>query len=525
MPEQPRNAELFIGLVARMGVDTREFSELTAELLHEYDYEVIEIKLSDVLKELKLFSDLPQSPVESRYDAYIEAGNEVRRLTQNQAAMARFAVAQIIDARANDEGGPTLLTRRAFIINQLKTRQESEFLRSVYGEHYVQISVHADYAHRETVLAKRIASEHFENPRHENWRTKAGELLDKDNAQENEPFGQRVRDVFPMSDVVVSAQEPQAMRDQIGRFLRALFGDFRITPTREEYGMQLANTASLRSADLSRQVGAAIMNDQAEVQALGCNEVPKAFGGTYWEGDGNDSREFQLGADSNDKRKREMLLDIGQKFRKAGLLKEEFSNDNLLKKSLIDRTDSIIDDAQFMDSLEYGRTVHAEMNAITDAARNGHAIRGCTLFCNTFPCHNCAKHIVASGIRRLVYLRPYPKSYASDLFDDSISIDHSLGLEDRVEFNQFIGIVGPIYERIFSKVRWKEGDGKVPRFDKSQAAFVRRNPVPAYTHIETVFREEWIDVLEEKGLIDITPETFDEAADGDNQAQTSNPKE
>jgi hypothetical protein len=178
-----------------------------------------------------------------------------------------------------------------------------------------------------------------------------------------------------------------------------------------------------------------------------------------------------------------------------------------------------------MDSLEYGRTVHAEMNAITDAARNGHAIRGCTLFCNTFPCHNCAKHIVASGIRRLVYLRPYPKSYASDLFDDSISIDHSLGLEDRVEFNQFIGIVGPIYERIFSKVRWKEGDGKVPRFDKSQAAFVRRNPVPAYTHIETVFREEWIDVLEEKGLIDITPETFDEAADGDNQAQTSNPKE
>lgn len=501
MPEQPRNAELFIGLVARMGVDTREFSELVAELLHEYKYESVEIKLSDVFKEWDRFSDLPQSPVESRYEAYIEAGNAVRRLTQNQAAMARFALAQIIEARADDKGGPTPLTRRAFILNQLKTRQESEFLRGVYGEHYVQISVHADYAHRETVLAKRIAAEHFENPRYENWRTKAGELLDKDNAQENEPYGQRVRDVFPMSDVVVSAQDSEAMRDQLDRFLRALFGDFRVTPTREEYGMQLANTASLRSADLSRQVGAAIMNDQAEVQALGCNEVPKAFGGTYWEGDPNDAREFKLGADSNDKRKREMLLDIGQKFRKAGLLKDELSDDALLKSRLIERTDSIIDEAQFMDSLEYGRTVHAEMNALTDAARNGHAVRDCTLFCNTFPCHNCAKHIVASGIKRLVYLRPYPKSYASDLFDDSISIDHSIGRDGRVEFNQFVGIVGPIYERIFSKVRWKEGDGKVPRFDKSQAAFVRRNPVPAYTHIETVFKEEWLEVLKERGLI------------------------
>jgi deoxycytidylate deaminase len=241
--------------------------------------------------------------------------------------------------------------------------------------------------------------------------------------------------------------------------------------------------------------------------------VPKALGGTYWEGDANDAREFQLGADSNDKRKREMLLDIGQKLREAGLLKPEFSDDALLKKNLVERGDSIIDDAQFMDSLEYGRTVHAEMNAITDAARNGHSIRDCVLYCNTFPCHNCAKHIVASGIKRLVYLRPYPKSYASDLFDDSISIDHAPGRCGRVEFNQFIGMVGPIYERIFSKVRWKEGDGKVPRFDKSRARFIRRNPVPAYTHIEDVFRQEWIGVLVEKNLIDPPNTSSEKGAD------------
>lgn len=522
MPEKPLNAELFIGLVARMGVDTRFVSEKIGEILGDYDYNVVEIKLSDALNEIPKFSDLPQSPLEARYRSYITACNEVRSATGVQAAMARFAISQVIQARKEQAekkedgeeqepaaGGEPLeaenyrdaaLKRTAYIFNQLKNRHESEFLRSVYGEHYVQISNHADYQHRENVLAKKIASEHFENPRADQWRRTAGELLDIDNAQEQEEFGQRVRDVFPMSDVVVNSEDPEKLGKQLDRFFRALFGDFRITPTRAEYGMQLANTASLRSADLSRQVGAAIMNDQAEVQALGCNEVPKAFGGTYWEGDEGDSREFVLGEDSNDKRKREMLLDLAQKMRLAGLLKDELNDNELLKASLIARKDKIIDDAQFMDSLEYGRTVHAEMNAITDAARNGHAVRGCTLFCNTFPCHNCAKHIVAAGVKEVIYLRPYPKSYASDLFDDSISIDHFGQSKGKIEFNQFIGICGPIYERIFSKVRWKEGSGRVPKFEKKTATFIRRNPVPSYLAAETVFRQEWLEI-EAKSLV------------------------
>src|SRR5690606_19175210 len=76
-----------------------------------------------------------------------------------------------------------------------------------------------------------------------------------------------------------------------------------------------------------------------------------------------------------------------------------------------------------MDAIEYGRMVHAEMNAITDAARVGHAIRGATLYCTTFPCHICAKHIIASGIARVVYLEPYPKSLAQELHEDALEVD------------------------------------------------------------------------------------------------------
>lgn len=75
-----------------------------------------------------------------------------------------------------------------------------------------------------------------------------------------------------------------------------------------------------------------------------------------------------------------------------------------------------------MDITEYGRAVHAEMEALMSCARSGVGTRGASLYCTTFPCHNCAKHVIAAGIRRVVYVEPYPKSQASVLFDDSIQI-------------------------------------------------------------------------------------------------------
>ncbi|HYH23518.1 MAG TPA: deaminase, partial [Azospirillum sp.] len=174
-------------------------------------------------------------------------------------------------------------------------------------------------------------------------------------------------------------------------------------------------------------------------------------------------------------------------------------SENELKKFLLEQ-DSSISDSQLMDSLEYGRTVHAEMNAITDAARGGHSVRGGTLYCNTFPCHNCAKHIVASGISRVVYLLPYPKSYAEDLFSDSIAVDPEACPDRRVLFEQFVGVLGPMYGRVFEKVRWKASDGSVPRFDKANATFIKRSPAPAYGDAEAIIVSELAAKLEAAGF-------------------------
>lgn len=89
----------------------------------------------------------------------------------------------------------------------------------------------------------------------------------------------------------------------------------------------------------------------------------------------------------------------------------------------------------------YGRAVHAEMEAILSAGRNGVPVRNATLYSTTYPCHNCAKHIVACGIATVKYIEPYPKSHATRLHDDAIDAQGE-GEQAKVQFESFVGI-GP----------------------------------------------------------------------------------
>lgn len=53
------------------------------------------------------------------------------------------------------------------------------------------------------------------------------------------------------------------------------------------------------------------------------------------------------------------------------------------------------------------RTIHAETNAIIQAALHGVSTKGATCYVTHFPCMNCAKALVNAGIVRLVYNNPY----------------------------------------------------------------------------------------------------------------------
>jgi len=80
------------------------------------------------------------------------------------------------------------------------------------------------------------------------------------------------------------------------------------------------------------------------------------------------------------------------------------------------------------------RAVHAEQNAIIQAASHGISIDGTTLYCTTIPCRMCAKEIVNAGIKEIVTYSDYP------------------GAKGSVEFLQQCGIVLRKIERPSSEI-------------------------------------------------------------------------
>src|SRR4051812_3292568 len=97
-----------------------------------------------------------------------------------------------------------------------------------------------------------------------------------------------------MADVVINTQSESSIQLEVSRFIKAFFGDNFCSPTIDEYGLYIAKSVSMRSVDLSRQVGAAILTSSGDILTVGCNDVPKSGGGQYWGSDSNDFRDFKI---------------------------------------------------------------------------------------------------------------------------------------------------------------------------------------------------------------------------------------
>ena len=70
------------------------------------------------------------------------------------------------------------------------------------------------------------------------------------------------------------------------------------------------------------------------------------------------------------------------------------------------------------------RTVHAEMNAIVQAAKRGHAVDGATAYVTNMPCTTCAKSLITAGVKRVVVFSDYHDTMAADFFTKAkVTID------------------------------------------------------------------------------------------------------
>lgn len=394
----PAQTELVIGLVGAVGIPLGKVYETLALLLTEYEYECHDIHLSEQLVEMDWEEPLLDTPEDERLWSYMTGGNHLRELWERDDAFALLAINAVRLERTRlggDHDRP--LERHAYVVRSLKRREEAKLLRDVYGSRFILLSLYAPEPARIALLEERIAKSRVHPHPREPVHT-AQQLVRRDES-EAEAHGQNVRGIFHEGDVFVDTTGD--LDGQLARTIEILFGHPNRTPTRDEVGMFHAVAAARRSAELGRQVGAAICTADGSVVAVGTNEVPRAGGGVYWEGDPDDVREFTKGHDTNDERKARLAERIAQPI--LDMLRDEGVAPGTIDA---DALTQLVAGSEIDDLIEFVRAVHAEMAAITDAARRGIAVAGGVLYVTTFPCHHCARHIVAAGIRRVVYARP-----------------------------------------------------------------------------------------------------------------------
>jgi deoxycytidylate deaminase len=429
-----------IGLVAPVGADLGHIAGNLCDNLKRGGYVPVEVRVSnDIISKISRL-DRDGMKEAQAIAAFRDAGDEIRRSAGDSAILAD-GVAREISARRKGETN----VRHAFIINSLKHPEEVRRLRRIYGGGFYLIAVSPDDAIRNAFLKRKgVADDELLS------------LIAKD-YDEAASHGQRVSDAFHLADffVRVDGHEPR-LQGELLRVCRILFGDPFATPRFDEYAMFLAFASSVRSADMSRQVGAVIARGN-DIVATGANDCPSATGGLYWPnwvdelgriGDRIGTRDYVAGGDQN----RTHIQAIIEQIVTSG--KEQGLDGTILEQ--------VLQLSRLRDVTEYQRAVHAEMDALLSAARNGVTTRNAALYCTTFPCHNCAKHIIAAGINRVVFIEPYRKSKALELHKDAIALgplDAKSTHESSalVLFEPFIG-VGP--RRFFDFFSTRLGTGR-----------------------------------------------------------------
>lgn len=486
-----RSQELVFALVGPLGSGcTTVANEIHTLLKNEYRYIAPKIiTISDFIRDGLKKSGKPVPSRVNGLDQYItsmqDAGNDLRK-AYGTTYLIEKAIEAIHTERKRSGGfnnGIILPKRIAYIIDSIKNVDEADLLRSVYGESLILIGVFAP----DSIRNKRLKIK-------EGKKQSFVEILKRDQGEEAS-FGQKTRKVFTSSDFFIcNDSDLYRLKEKIERFVELVFDVGVHTPTRDEAAMYKASSVAANSACMSRQVGAAIVSSAGEFIGVGWNDVPKFGGGLYNEDDRyagtHDSRCYNWadGECHNEMRRMEIITDVVQKIIGAGLLKKGKGQEDVR---------NAIGGTRIKDLIEFSRSIHAEMEAIVSVAREGkHSLVGATLFTNTYPCHNCARHIVAAGIKKVVYIEPYLKSLATQLHEDAITeVPHDIdddgnrlkepSAQTKVFFQQFDGVSPHNFLKLFRPMAERKQDGRRRSDDKTTVVPMLTIPLDGPATYET----------------------------------------
>ena len=395
-----------------------------------------------------------QEPRFERIERLFREANLLRQ-RHGQGILAELAVGKICNSRSQKDK-----KRNCYIIDSIVNPAELETLRLVYGNMFYFIGVDSSQADRERNLESDGIT-----------KSDVVQLIDRDSGEELD-HEHTVAHTFPQADFFlrIDSGSDSGLKVRLERFLNLVFGTKIITPTPEEKAMHMAASASGNSACLSRQVGAALMDADGEIVSVGWNDVPKFGGGLYH----SSSRDFagekdvrcmnwESGKCFNDVEKNRMSRTIVTELVQAGLIAPES----------LERAQQVVRQSKLRNLMEFSRSVHAEMHAIILGSQQaGDRVRGGKLFCTTYPCHSCARHIILAGVKEVYYIEPYRKSLAVKLHKDAITEEEND--TSRVRILLFDGVSPTRYLKFFRMLP----DSRKERDEGVMLSYNRRESFP-----------------------------------------------
>ncbi|MDZ4183553.1 MAG: cytidine/deoxycytidylate deaminase family protein [Desulfuromonadales bacterium] len=146
-------------------------------------------------------------------------------------------------------------------------------------------------------------------------------------------------------------------------------------PSWDEYFMEIAKLVASRSTCLRRQVGAVMVKDK-NILSTGYNGTPSGI----------------------------------RHCSEVGCLRQQMNVPSGERHELC-------------------RGLHAEQNAIIQAAKHGVNIDGAVLYCTHSPCIICSKMLINSGVKRIVCTDGYPDPLAKAMLDEAGLIVETMGLK------------------------------------------------------------------------------------------------
>jgi hypothetical protein len=219
-----RRPELVFGLVGAAGTDLNLLVNALCDELRALDYTPHPIVVSELLADLPKYSylkNLKDGKEEDRINRSMDAGNDLRRTLGTGAGAICLALSKVRQVR-KEVGGDVekRLSGHAFIIKSLKNPAETQALRKIYDDAYIQISMYEPKYVRLEDLTKRIAKSHgrFELAVFED---KAKQIIERDEQEKGNVLGQNVGEVFPLADHFVAMGTQ--LRQQIERFIHIPF--------------------------------------------------------------------------------------------------------------------------------------------------------------------------------------------------------------------------------------------------------------------------------------------------------------